>query len=638
MLSVFFVCAACLAFGAPGSVSSDSGGIPAGIDSAYRDAKSQVGRSPDDHVRLALWCEAHGMDAERLRHLAMAVLKDPAHATARGLLGLVASGGGWHSPEAIRRKLEADGRQKAVREEYDARRSRMGKDTGLAHWKLALWCEERGLKTEATAHLMAVTRLEPTRDAAWTRLGYKRQSGRWLTDGQLATEKAESEAQRRADKQWMAKLTRWRNDLADRAKVSDVHQSLGGVCDPRAVSSVCTVFAIGGPALQKIAVQVLGQIDSAASTRALAILAVASGSGEVRSNATQTLRLRDPRDAAPVLVGLLRDPVLDPDPILYHFYVQTVGATEIGSPGVLFVRGPRYDVLRYYTVDDSRSMVALGVPTTAPSPGYPLAVWNQTKLQAMHLHSAVAQILYESQGEVAAARLHVLQVGEFDARVVQVLGAVIGKDLGIDRESARKWWTEERGYAYEAPGPAARQDWTLSEDKPTYMDSVHSSCFAAGTPVFTLGGPRPIQSLKVGDQVLSQDTVTGTLSYQPVVAALHNEPAIVYNIKFGREMIKATGIHRFWKAGSGWIMARDLKPGDRLRAFASVAEVTGVGMGLVQPVFNLKVQDGQSYFAGEGNLLVHDSSLVEPVLEPFDAVPDLAAAATGTSGADASRR
>ena len=54
---------------------------------------------------------------------------------------------------------EARGRahQKAVREEYDARRSRMGKDSGLAHWKLALWCEEQGLKAEANAHLRVVT-------------------------------------------------------------------------------------------------------------------------------------------------------------------------------------------------------------------------------------------------------------------------------------------------------------------------------------------------------------------------------------------------------------------------------------------------------------------------------------------------
>ena len=34
-----------------------------------------------------------------------------------------------------------------------------------------------------------------------------------------------------------------------------------------------------------------------------------------------------------------------------------------------------------------------------------------------------------------------------------MLGSVVGKDLGKDREAAGKWWTEEQGYAYRAPAP-----------------------------------------------------------------------------------------------------------------------------------------------------------------------------------------
>ena len=36
-----------------------------------------------------------------------------------------------------------------------------------------------------------------------------------------------------------------------------------------------------------------------------------------------------------------------------------------------------------------------------------------------------------------------------------------------------------------------------------------SSCFAAGTPVRTIAGPRPIESIRTGDQVLSQAAATG---------------------------------------------------------------------------------------------------------------------------------
>ena len=45
----------------------------------YQERRDKVGRTPDDQVRLALWCEAHGLPAERLKHLALAVLTDPSH-------------------------------------------------------------------------------------------------------------------------------------------------------------------------------------------------------------------------------------------------------------------------------------------------------------------------------------------------------------------------------------------------------------------------------------------------------------------------------------------------------------------------------------------------------------------------------
>src|SRR4051794_14810524 len=68
---------------------------------AYREAKAKVGRDADAQVKLALWCESHGMAAERLEHLAMAVLADPTNATARGLMGQVADDGKWRKPDDL---------------------------------------------------------------------------------------------------------------------------------------------------------------------------------------------------------------------------------------------------------------------------------------------------------------------------------------------------------------------------------------------------------------------------------------------------------------------------------------------------------------------------------------------------------
>jgi hypothetical protein len=154
------------------------------------------------------------------------------------------------------------------------------------------------------------------------------------------------------------------------------------------------------------------------------------------------------------------------------------------------------------------------------------------------------------------------------------------------------------------------------------------SCFAAGTPVRTLLGPRPIESIEVGDQVLAQDVTTGALSFEPVVALHHNPPKPTLRIDLGDEAIVATPIHRFWRAGQGWAMARDLKPGDTIRRLGGTARVVSVSEEQVQPVFNLDVAERRSFFVGASGALVHDNSLVDPVLHPFDApkAPEVAAA------------
>src|SRR5581483_9397295 len=139
------------------------------------------------------------------KHLALAVLTDPTHAKARGLLGLVDRVGRWRNPEAVSEQARAD----EMRSEYVARRARTP-ETADAQWRLALWCDEHGLKNESRAHLTMVTALDPRREAAWTRLCYQRHGGRWMTRAQIADEKADADAQRRADRRWKKELEQWK--------------------------------------------------------------------------------------------------------------------------------------------------------------------------------------------------------------------------------------------------------------------------------------------------------------------------------------------------------------------------------------------------------------------------------------------
>jgi hypothetical protein len=624
MFSAILVSVACVALEPSGGVAGRR--VEPEAMAAYEAARAKAGRDAEAHVRLALWCEAHGLQAERWRHLAIAVLADPAHATARGLLGLVAYRGGWRSPEDVSARIGSDASYSAALASYNGRRARMA-DSADAHWRLALWCEQQGLKPEATAHLTRVTQLDPGREAAWKRLGYRRQGGRWVTDEQLADEKAEAEARKRADRHWTPILTRWRGWIGDKARQVALTEALATVSDPRAVPSVWATLGRGKASHQEAAVQILGQIDSPDSTRALALLALDGRSPAVRARATQTLRLRDPRDIASLLVALLRDPQLDPDPILFHYRLVPIAADALDAPGLLLVSGPRYNVARAYTIDVGLVQSLNNAPISSSlGDRYARALSRQHERQIADLATLVDQIRKESAGYVLAAREHVRQVDQANTRVIQTLSAATGHDLGKDKEAWRRWWTEERGYRYNPPPVRPRQDLTWDESKPTdysLFNDPATSCFAAGTPVRTLAGPRPIESIAVGDQVLTQDSRTGALSYRPVVDVFHNKPSQVLKIDIGRDATKATGIHRFWKAGQGWVMARDLKPGDVVRALGGVATVKSVEPAGVEPVYNLKALQAESYFAGAGGLLVHDNSEVQPVATPFDGTPEL---------------
>ncbi len=207
------------------------------------------------------------------------------------------------------------------------------------------------------------------------------------------------------------------------------------------------------------------------------------------------------------------------------------------------------------------------------------------------------------------------QITELNGRVLPMLNTITGLNLGIEPEQWKAWWTDQLGYVYLSSSP---------ETKPTYTDVVvgmskfTQACFTAGTLVSTMDGPRTIESIQVGDRVLAQDTTTGLLAFQPVLAVHHNKPSPTLRMDLDGETIVATGIHRFWKAGKGWTMARDLKLGDRIRVIGGVAPVKSIEPAATEPVYNLEVAESRDFFVGNKGFLVHDYSFVQPVMSPFD--------------------
>jgi hypothetical protein len=123
---------------------------------------------------------------------------------------------------------------------------------------------------------------------------------------------------------------------------------------------------------------------------------------------------------------------------------------------------------------------------------------------------------------------------------------------------------------------------------------------------------RPIEQLRVGDFVLSQDSVSGRLDYRAVTATTVRPFATSVEMRVGDETIVATRGHRFWVADQGWRMAKFLEPGMPLFALGGSVRLESAEAHPEIEAFNLVVDGYHTYFVGESRLLVHDSNCPAP--------------------------
>lgn len=151
-------------------------------------------------------------------------------------------------------------RQSPLELEYD-RRAAAAPDTADGQWQLAEWCRQQSLVDQRKVHLRRIVELDPDHQQARRILGFQFLDGQWITKedfrrgegyelykGKWRTpqeiEILEAQARvEQAQKEWLQKLRRWRNDLstADRAKLA--YESLSQIEDPIAVGPLRAMFA-----------------------------------------------------------------------------------------------------------------------------------------------------------------------------------------------------------------------------------------------------------------------------------------------------------------------------------------------------------------------------------------------------------
>jgi len=482
---------------------------------------------------------------------------------------------------------------------------------------------------------------------------------------------------------------------------------------------------MGDRALQKVAVQVLGQIDDRSASRALVMFAVFGSSSEVRGQAIQSLRHRDGREFADVLIAMIRQPIeYEVKPVrgpgqrgellirgqgsaanvkrLYspaappiapqpgdRVFLDENGLPVIARTEAFFQTGfmSMNQILSLYQPPSLTAQQRSQLNNMAANSGLPLAGQhlasvmigaydNQAKNSALNGLTSpfgllalstvstngpimpstyfsftmgmvneipIGRMAVEAQKSAATAQQQLQNdidtikqyndsLAEINDRVLPVLNQVSGLTLGPSPLAWQKWFVDLLGYRLNqlqaSSNPTIIEDVPLAyQPQPVPINSFiapigvsRMSCFGAGTLVRTLSGLEAIESLRVGDQVLTQNTKTGALGYNPILLVHHNPPSKTFRLKLGDETITSSYFPRFWKAGYGWVMARDLKEGDPIRTLIGAVNVTAIEDGRTMPVYNLDVAGDADFFVGRTGVLAHDNTLPNLRETPFDAL------------------
>jgi len=140
------------------------------------------------------------------------------------------------------------------------------------------------------------------------------------------------------------------------------------------------------------------------------------------------------------------------------------------------------------------------------------------------------------------------------------------------------------------------------------------ACFVAGTQVLTPEGEKSIETLEIGDNVISIQPITNEVKNHQIKSTFSREVSTIVNIEIGGTIITCSPEHPFWVVEEGWKEAGKLRPG--------MAVITHEGKEIlidaIQPqtgkftVYNIEVEGFHTYYVSRLGILVHNKSASRP--------------------------
>ena len=139
---------------------------------------------------------------------------------------------------------------------------------------------------------------------------------------------------------------------------------------------------------------------------------------------------------------------------------------------------------------------------------------------------------------------------------------------------------------------------------------AQGACFVEGTPISTKDGDIPIEVIKVGDLVYSENPETGEKGLKQVVRTFENQTDELIHVFVENEEIITTPEHPFYVPKKGWVSSVQLRAGDILLLqsgeYIIVEKIQYEILESPIEVYNFEVADYHTYYVGDERILVHN--------------------------------
>ncbi len=284
---------------------------------------------------------------------------------------------------------------------------------------------------------------------------------------------------------------------------------------------------------------------------------------------------------------------------------------------------PEGNLLSLRSLEQPQDLAGLSKPNTQPIETPTTSVQpegNPLNLRMQEPQTAAASLKGDPQAGEAQAKFADAEIKAPSEPGQEVAKTAEGPAKTGDEPGKT---AEERGKAGEEPIKTAQERAAPPEKagggKQPENAVADNCCFVAGTPIKTEAGHTPIEALKVGDLVQSEDPKTGVISLRHVTHVFIrpvDKIKTFYKLSLGKdgaaEDFYVTGEHPFWVVDkAAWKTVGELGVGDTLVDFGGHRLQVSAKTELreKQQTYNITVEGTETYFAGNSEVLVHNCNL-----------------------------